>query len=108
MSVKELLTADEAAKLLKIARPTLLRWARERKIESVRVSSKVVLFTAEGLESFLTSRTLGVEPTTSPQPTPATRNSGTSPRQHGKKNSRNQSWQDLRKEVLSWIEQDKK
>jgi excisionase family DNA binding protein len=46
MLAKELLTPDEAASILKVTKRTILRWARERKIESVRVSIKGILFTA--------------------------------------------------------------
>ena len=56
MSEKELLTADEAAKKLRIAKRTLLRWARENRIETVRFSRKMVLFTPEAIDGFVTSR----------------------------------------------------
>ena len=51
MSAKELLTPDEAALLLKMTKRTILKWAREGKIESVRVSRKIILFAAEAIES---------------------------------------------------------
>ena len=68
MSAKELLTADEAALLLKATRRTILRWAGDRKIESVRVSKKVILFIAEAIESFLRAKTLEVEPAAAIKP----------------------------------------
>ena len=56
MSEKELLNAVKAAEKLKITKRTLLRWARENRIESVKVSRKVVLFTAEAIDDFVKSR----------------------------------------------------
>ena len=61
MSEKELLTAAEAAERLTITKKTLLRWARENKIECVKLSRKVVLFTAEAIDRFVDSRTFEVE-----------------------------------------------
>jgi excisionase family DNA binding protein len=108
MMTKELLTADEAAKLLKIARRTLLRWARDRKIESVRVSRKVVLFTAEAIDRFLSAKTVRVESESPIRPRPGTRSDERQMNHSGTKRSSGQSWQDLRKEVLSWTKPQKK
>jgi excisionase family DNA binding protein len=57
-------TANEAADRLRIAKRTLLRWARERKIESVRVSEKRILFTEEAIERFIQTRTNGTDSAT--------------------------------------------
>jgi excisionase family DNA binding protein len=44
MVEKELVTPDEAAELFSVTRRTLLRWARENKIESVKLSTIVLPF----------------------------------------------------------------
>ena len=59
---KELLTAAEAAERLRIEKRTLLKWARENKIESVKLSRKVVLFTAEAVDDFVEGRSKKTEP----------------------------------------------
>jgi excisionase family DNA binding protein len=103
MSETELLTADEAAEKLRIEKRTLLKWARENKIESVKLSRKVVLFTADAIDEFVQSRSKKIEPAimnhrgagrkmASPAPTKKGGDRGTS----------GESWQDLKKEVLSW------
>lgn len=40
----KMLTVDEAAKLWKVERQTMYRWARENKIPHVRVSNRCVRF----------------------------------------------------------------
>jgi excisionase family DNA binding protein len=103
MPGKELLKPDEAAARLQITKRTLLRWARENRIESVKLSRKVVLFTAEAIDDFVTGRAKTVEPApmnhqgagrkmTSPTPT----------KKGGDKRNSGESWRDLRQEVSSW------
>jgi excisionase family DNA binding protein len=104
MSEKELLTPDEAAEKLRIAKRTLLRWARENIIQTVRLSRKVVLFSNEAIDAFVTGREKKI------QPAPVTRQGAGKkiaspiPRKKGggKRNSGELSG-DLRKEVLSWL-----
>ncbi len=108
MSAKALLTAEESASLLKIARRTLLRWARERKIESLRVSSKVILFTTDAIESFLAARTVEVKPMAVPLARVAMRKARRLSKQRGRKSPSAQTWEELKKEVLSCIDQDKR
>ncbi len=97
---KELLGADEAASRLRITKRTLLRWAREGKVECVRISAKVVLFTAEAIDRFVAGKTFGVE-------SPAVNHRGTgrkmtSPKlRKGGTKASGELWRDLRKEVLS-------
>ena len=62
MPEKELLTAVKAAERLTITKRTLLKWARENRIDSVRLSKKVVIFTAEAIDEFVKSREHEVEP----------------------------------------------
>src|SRR5208283_1910987 len=97
---KELLSADEAASKLKITKRTILRWAREGKIECVRISAKVVLFAVEAIDRFVQRRTFGIE-------SPAVNHRGAGrkmtspePRKGGTRAS-GELWRDLRKEVLS-------
>jgi len=99
---KELLSADEAASRLRITKRTLLRWAREGKIECVRISAKVVLFTAEAIDRFVAGKTFGVE-------SPAVNHRGTGRkmtrpklRKGGDNRTSGELWKDLRKEVVQW------
>jgi excisionase family DNA binding protein len=103
MSGNELLTAAEAAEKLRIDKRTLLKWARENKIESVKLSRKVVLFTADAIDDFVKSRAKTAEPASinhhgagrkmaSPTPT----------KKGGDKRNSGESWRDLRQEVSSW------
>jgi excisionase family DNA binding protein len=103
-SRKELMTAAEAAEHLKIAKRTLLRWARENKIESVKLSRKVILFTAEGIDEFLQSRSRKVEPApTNHRGAGRKTASRKSTKKGGGKKTSGESSGDLRKEVLSWL-----
>ncbi len=97
------MTAGEAAEYLSITKRTLLKWARAGRIERVKISGKVVLFTAEAIENFLKAKTDEVESKTRqpkhagrPASCPDTRRKGGACR-----NSR-ESWRDLRREVSSW------
>lgn len=104
MSEKELLTAAEAAERLKITKRTLLRWARETRIESVKLSRKVILFTAEAIDDFVDSREHKVEPApTSHQGSGRKTASPTSTKKGGDRPSSGELSGDLRKEVLSWL-----
>jgi excisionase family DNA binding protein len=104
MSEQELLTADEAAKKLRIAKRTLLRWARENRIETVRFSRKVVLFTSEAIDDFVTSRAKKIEPASPNHQEAGKKVASPTPRKKGgdRRNSGELSG-DLRKEVLSWL-----
>ena len=103
MPEKELLTAADAAEKLRIEKRTVLKWARENKIESVKVSRKVVLFTAAAIDDFVQRRLKKIEPApmnhqragrkmASPNPT----------RKGGDRRTSGESWRDLRQEVSSW------
>jgi len=104
MSEKELFTAAEAAEKLRIAKRTLLRWARENKIQTVRLSRKVVLFTDEAIDGFVKSRERKIEP--APETHRGAGKRMTSPIPKKKGGDRKHSGElsgDLRKEVLSWL-----
>jgi excisionase family DNA binding protein len=102
MSEKELLTAAEAAAKLRIAKRTLLRWARENKIESVRVSEKRILFTEDGIERFLQARTHGIESGSVEKDRTVRKGTGPKPKEGGGKSSSGEIWRGLRKEVHTW------
>ncbi len=102
MPEKELLTAAEAAEKLRIAKRTLLRWARENKIESVRISEKRILFTEEAIERFLQSRTHGIESTPVKKDRTARKPACPEPKEGGGKRSSGEMWRGLRKEVHTW------
>ena len=104
MSDKELLTPDEAAERLRIAKRTLLRWARENRIETVRFSRKVVLFTPDAIDEFVTGRAKKIEPAPAKHQGAGKNKTSPTPKKKGggKRNSGELSG-DLRKEVLSWL-----
>ncbi|MGB6064768.1 MAG: helix-turn-helix domain-containing protein [Desulfomonilaceae bacterium] len=104
MSEKELLTADEAAERLRIAKRTLLRWVRENRIQSVRLSRKVVLFTNEAIDEFVKSRTKKMEPAPVGHQRAGKKMASPTPKKKGgdKRHSGDLPG-DLRKEVLSWL-----
>lgn len=102
MSEKELLTAAEAAEKLRIAKRTLLRWAREKRIESVRVSEKRILFTEDAIERFLQARTRGIESGPVKKDRAARQAARPKPKEGGGKSSSGEMWRGLRKEVHTW------
>jgi excisionase family DNA binding protein len=104
MSDKELLTAEEAAEKLRIAKRTLLTWARENKIQSVNLSRKVVLFTAEAVDDFVEGRSKKkIEPAATDHQETGKRAASPIPRKKGgDRRTSGELWKDLRKEVKQW------
>ena len=102
MPGKELLKPDEAAAILKIAKRTLLKWARENKIESVRVSEKRILFTEEAIERFLQARTHGIETGLLKKDRTDRKPACPKPKEGGGQSSSGEMWRGLRKEVHTW------
>ena len=103
MSEKELLSAAEAAEKLTITKRTLLRWAREDKVESVKLSRKVVLFSAEAIDEFVESRAKKVEPSPMNHQGAARKTASSTPtKKGGDRRTSGESWRDLRQEVSSW------
>ena len=99
---KELINADEAARLLNVTRRTLLRWAREKRIESIIISKKKILFSLEAVDEFLRSKTntvksrrMNLKGTGRIKTGPKSRKGGDGPRSR-------KSWRSLRKEVTTW------
>lgn len=66
MEDKDLLTPEEAASILRITKRTVLKWARDNKVECVRLSSKVVLFTRQAIYDFRDKHTQALQ--ASPKP----------------------------------------
>ena len=102
MPEQELLTAAEAAEKLRIEKRTLLRWARENRIESVRISEKRILFTEEAIERFLQARTHGIESVPVKKDRTARNPAVPEPKEGGGKRSSGEMWRGLRKEVHTW------
>ena len=102
MSEKELLTADETATKLSVARRTILRWARENKIESIRISNKKILFSQEAINEFLKSKTNGVESSRVNHNGAGRKIPSPKPKKGGGKQSSRKSWRSLREEVATW------
>ncbi len=102
MSGKELLTAAEAAEKIRIAKRTLLRWARENKIESVRVSNKKILFTEQAIERFIQEQTHGIKALDSKMDRAARKKARPKQQKGGGKETSGEMWRGLRKEVHKW------
>jgi excisionase family DNA binding protein len=102
MSERDLLTADETATKLSVTRRTILRWARENKIESIRVSNKKILFSRDAVDEFLKNRTNRVELPESKSEKGGRWTSAPIPKKGGDKRTSGESWRDLRQEVSSW------
>lgn len=99
---KELLTADETAQRLKISKATLLKWARKGKIERVKISAKVVLFTAEAIDRFVDCRTFEVESRAVNHRGAGRKMTSPKPMRKGGTRASGELWNDLRKEVRQW------
>lgn len=100
---KELLTAEEAAEFLNVSKSTMLKWARKGKIERVKISAKIVLFSIEAIDSFLKEKTNRVESATkNHQPAVLTASYPQTLQKGGGKKNTGESWRDLRQEVSSW------
>jgi hypothetical protein len=80
-----------------------LKWARKGKIERVKISAKIVLFSAEAIDTFLQDKTDEVESKTRNHDHAVRPACYLKPAQKGgwKKNT-GESWRDLRQEVSSW------
>ena len=102
MSEKELLTADETAQRLNLTRRTILRWARENRIESIRISKKKILFSQDAIDDFLKSKTNAVESRGMTHEGAGRKMTGPIPRKGGKARRSRESWRSLREEVTSW------
>jgi excisionase family DNA binding protein len=103
MERKELLTADEAAAYLNVSKGTILKWARKGKIERVKISAKIVLFSIEAIDNFLKEKTDRVESTTrNHQHAVRTASYPKAVQTGGGKKNTGESWRDLRQEVSSW------
>jgi excisionase family DNA binding protein len=102
-SRKELMTAAEAAQYLSITKRTILKWARAGRIERVKISGRVVLFSADAVENFLKRQTNEVESKTRGAKHAIGTASAPKARRKGGACSRSGgSWRDLRQEVSSW------
>jgi excisionase family DNA binding protein len=103
LSGKELLTAAEAAEKLRIEKRTLLKWARENKIQSVKLSRKMVLFTVEAVNDFVEDRSKKIEPVPMNHQEAGRRAASPIPRKKGgDRRTSGELWKDLRKEVKQW------
>jgi len=103
MPENELLTAAEAAEKLRIDKRTLLKWARENKIESVKLSRKVVLFTAAAIDDFVRSRENKIQfAPINHQGASRKMASPTPTKKGGDRLTSGELWKDLRKEVKQW------
>lgn len=102
MSETDLLTADEAATKLSVTRRTILKWARENRIESIRISNKKILFSQDAVDEFLKIRTSRVELPKTKRDKDGRWISAPIPKKGGGRKTSGESWRDLRQEVSSW------
>ena len=101
MEGNQLLTAAEAATTLKISKRTILKWAREGKIESEKISRKVVLFTEEAIDRFLKSTRTGIQLERTNHQAAGRKMTSPQPKKGGSGLSSRESWRSLRQEVAS-------
>ena len=57
--MRELLTAEELSRRLKVSPETVRKWARQAKIPVIRISPKVLRFDTEAVEAVLAERPVG-------------------------------------------------
>ncbi len=102
-SRKELLTAEEAADYLNVSKATILKWARKGKIERVKISAKIVLFSVQAIDRFLKDKTDEVvSKSTNHQHAVRTACYPKTVQIGGGRKNTGESWRDLRQEVSSW------
>ncbi len=102
MEEKELLTADAAAAKLYITRRTILKWARDGKIESFKVSRKMVLFTAEAIDKLLQKKAVVLKSEATNHQRAGRKMGSPQKTKGGGKKTSGESWSNLRKEVMQW------
>jgi excisionase family DNA binding protein len=101
MEEDTLLTPEEAGQALKVRPRTVLRWAREGKIPSVRLTAKVVRFSANAIKDLVKGGTIAVQYQITTQ-TGCKSRSGERQKKGGSRKSSGELWKDLRKEVRQW------
>jgi excisionase family DNA binding protein len=98
-----LLTPDDVASMFSVDKRTVLKWARDGRIERVKISGKVVLFTPESVDLFVKSKIQGVESVTAPNPKPRERAAKSVTKKGGlSQSSRKSSWRS-RREATKWL-----
>jgi len=101
METNRLLPAAEAASKLNITKRTLLRWAREALIESVRVSRKKILFSEEAIDTFVKRKTSAIESSPHRGNRSVRHIDRVRSMKGGGKTSSRKSWRSLREEVTT-------
>jgi predicted site-specific integrase-resolvase len=92
------MTPEDVAHEFSVDRRTVLKWAREGKLHSVRRSRKIIRFSREYIISLGRTCTEAVESPTSRKTEVPARNLSTLNKKGGRKASR-KSWRSLREEV---------
>ena len=98
-----LLTPEDVGSLFNVDKRTVLKWAREGKLERVKISGKIVLFTSESVNLFVKSKIEGVESATVPNPKPRARAEKSVKKGGVRQTSRKSSWRSLREEATQWL-----
>lgn len=93
-----LMTPEDVAVMFYVERRTVLKWAREGKIDCIRPSRKIVLFNREYINSLGRSSSQDIESRTTRNKNDRARNSS-SPRKEGERKASGKSWRSLREEV---------
>jgi excisionase family DNA binding protein len=98
-----LLTPDDVASMFSVDRRTVLKWARDKKLERVKTSGKVIRFTPESIDLFVKSKIQGVESATTPRPKPRAGSEKSIAKKGGvSQSSRKSSWRS-RREATKWL-----
>jgi len=99
-----LLTPEDVASLLGVDKRTVLKWARDGKLDRVKMSGKVILFTLESINLFVKSKIQGVESVANPNSKQRAGAEKSITRKGGiRKTSGKSSWRGLREEVAKCL-----
>jgi excisionase family DNA binding protein len=97
------MTPEQVAAMFSVDRRTVLKWAREGKLQSIKASKKTIRFSREAVYSFARTGYPGIESGISQNgkrecvpDLPRIKGKG------GSRASRESSWRSLREEVTKW------
>ena len=94
---------EAVAEMFSVDKRTVLKWAREGKLESVKISKKVILFTLESINRFVNGRIQGIESVTASKTKARVRAEKSVKKGGSSQSSRKSSWRSLREEATQWL-----
>ena len=92
------MTPEDVAYEFSVDRRTVLKWAREGKIDCIRRSKKIIRFNREYINSLGRSSTEDIESLATRNKEDRVKNSST-PKKRGERKASRKSWRSLREEV---------